>query len=189
MTTKPLLLGLVAPAGGGKTTVASYLESEYAFAPIAFAEPILDMLCTLAQHADVDGAWCADPGLKEQTMPVIGHSYRELAQTLGTEWGRSLDPNLWIKIADSKLDQALVRGDNVVITDVRFENEMDWLHRRGGTMVRITRDGVNDIRPHVSEHGWRYIACEHELNNNGSKATLFDQVDRLMAGLRMQVPA
>ena len=184
MTTKPLLLGLVAPAGGGKTTVASYLESEYAFAPIAFAEPILDMLCTLAQHADVDGAWCADPALKELAMPVIGHSYRELAQTLGTEWGRNLDANLWVRLADHKLDQALLRGENVVITDVRFDNEMDWLHRRGGTLVRIQREGMRDVRPHVSEQGWRYIACEHELVNNGSKGTLYEQIDRLIDGLR-----
>ena len=40
----PLVLGLCGPAGAGKGTAAAYLQDAYAFVPIAFADPLLDML-------------------------------------------------------------------------------------------------------------------------------------------------
>lgn len=181
----PLLIGLTGRAGAGKDTAAGYLESEYGFIVTAFAEPLLDMIGTLAQHADVDGAWCIERALKEQPMPVLGRSYRELAQTLGTEWGRHLMGGLWLRIAAHKLAQARVRGDNVVFTDVRFPDEAEWLAAHGGVLVRIERpDRTCRVRPHISEAHTDTLAAEHTLCNSGSVSTLQNQLDLLMTHVR-----
>jgi hypothetical protein len=143
MTTAPLLIGLTGRAGAGKDTVACYLEAQYAFAPIGFADPIRDMLGVLLQHVDVDGAWLCERELKELPAPVLGLSYRHLAQTLGTEWGRTLHADLWLRIAEFRVNQRLDGGDNVVLCDVRFPNEAAWLRAAGGQLVRVEREAAH----------------------------------------------
>lgn len=54
-------------------------------------------------------------------------------QTLGTEFGRAQDPDLWVKLA--------VRDDgtNKVLVDVRFKNEMAGIREAGGYLIRVKR--------------------------------------------------
>lgn len=181
----PLLIGLTGAAGAGKDTAAEYLAETYGFVTLAFAAPIRDMAKALARHADLDSTWCNDRHLKEQPMPVLEHSYRELAQTLGTEWGRELiDGAMWIRIVDRKLDGALLSAPGVVITDLRFDNEAAWLKRRGGAIVRVSRESAKPVRQHVSEKGAATIECDHELYNHYDKPTLHRQLDALVATMR-----
>jgi hypothetical protein len=184
--TPPLILGFTGPAGAGKDTAAAYLEDAYGFLPIAFADPVRDMLLTLAQHVAVDGAWLTERVLKEQPLPVIGYSYRTLARSLGTQWGRDqLRADLWISIAEHKLRQALAGGDNVCITDVRFDNELAWLHSVGGRLVRLDRDGAL-WRPgeHQSEAEGSGLPAWRRISNNGSTQHLWDQLDVVVESLR-----
>lgn len=180
----PLLIGLTGAAGSGKSTAAAYLADQYAFTSLAFAEPLLDMLATLAQHADVDGAWCVEPALKEQPMPVLGRSYRAMAQTLGTEWGRTLMGGLWLRIAEHKLGQARLRGENVVITDVRFPDEAAWLALQGGVLVRVERPDARPVRAHESETHSADLPAAFTLPNGSSRGALEHRIDTLIDTLR-----
>lgn len=182
----PLLIGLTGPIGAGKDTTALYLEEQYAFAVTAFAEPILDMLGALVEHVDVDGAWLVERALKALPMPVLGRSYRELARSLGEHWGRNhLGQRWWIHIADHKWRQARDRGDNLVITDVRYANEAAWLRGNGGHLVGLQRDGCAfDPQAHESELQASELEPEHQLRNHSTRAHLYDQIDALMQTLR-----
>jgi len=65
---------------------------------------------------------------------------RPLLVTYGTELRRKLNPNCWIeKIQDRVLSDAK-QGKYVFITDVRFENEAQWIKNQGGKMVYIERE-------------------------------------------------
>lgn len=186
MTTPPLLIGLTGPIGAGKDTAAAYLEDQYAFCVTAFAEPILDMLGALAQHVDVDGAWLTERVLKEQPLPVLGRSYRQLARSLGDQWGRyGFGMHWWVNIVDHKWIQAHQRGDNLVITDVRYANEAAWLARNGGTLVGLQRDGC-EFAPlaHESELQASQLKPHHIITNNGSREHLYDKLEVLIARLR-----
>lgn len=182
----PLLLGLSAPIGAGKDTAAHYLEEEYGFAVTAFAEPVLDMLGALAQHVDVDGAWLVERALKEKPMPVLGRSYRELARSLGDSWGRHLQSDTWwVRIVHHKWCQARARGDNLLVTDVRYVNEADWLRINGGHLVALERDDhAFDTRAHRSEFEAAQLRPEHRISNSSTRAHLHDQLDVLMERLR-----
>ena len=58
------------------------------------------MLEALLTECGLDYAHCFEPGLKEQPIPGLQRSYRELAQTLGTEWGRQLQgEDFWLRCA------------------------------------------------------------------------------------------
>ena len=191
MPAGPLLIGLTGPAGSGKDTVGLHLEAEHGFHRHAFAEPIRDMLTALLTAAGIDYAHLFERDLKEQPVPGLGISGRRLMQTLGTEWGRSLDDDLWVKHAALSLglplhgyDWALAQPvhGRIVITDVRFSNEAAWIERLGGRIVRVCRS-VPSIEAHASEQQFERIAPWARLDNTRSREWLHTQADAMVGHL------
>lgn len=186
MTASPLILGLLGAIGAGKDTAAKYLQESHGFTGIGFADPVRDMLGALAEHVDVGGEWLVERALKELPMPVLGRSYRDLARSLGTGWGREqVRLDLWLAIARHKADQALARGEPVLLTDVRHVNEWRWLQAAGGQLVLVLRDGHEfNAAEHDSEHQAAALCPDHVVTNNATRAHLHDQLDVLVARLR-----
>ena len=92
------------------------------YTKIAFADPLRFMIERLLHSAGYsynEIHWFLNEG-KEQDIEVIGASYRHLARTLGTEWGRNLiHPELWLKIAEQKF---IHTDPPICVDDVRFLN-------------------------------------------------------------------
>lgn len=90
-------------------------------------------------------------------------SPRKAYQLFGTDWGRTLHDPIWLELAPT---------DNVIITDVRFDNEAKFFTDKGAVLIRVERDGVKHVATHVSENGVsdKYISIIVE--NNGSLAEL-----------------
>ena len=186
---KPLLIGLTGLAGTGKDTVRAILE-ENDFVGFAFADPIRSMIRELLCSADIDPACMDDRNLKERPIHQLSSdgkpvSYRMLAQTLGTEWARSIQPDFWLRIAQSYMDgiHSMTFGQlpDFVISDVRFENEAEWIRARGGVIWRIVRPGVEPVREHASESGVEAIYCDRMIPNIGSIQTLRSSVIQALA--------
>ena len=38
-----------------------------------------------------------------------------------------------------------LQGAKTIIPDVRFQNEVEWIHSLGGTTIYIEREGINPI--------------------------------------------
>jgi hypothetical protein len=167
--TKPLLIGLTGYAGSGKDTVREILERHHEIDGLAFADPIRDMLSALFDTIGVDSGWMTDRGRKEVPIPEIGASYRTLAQQLGTEWGRAIDPDLWLKIAGAKAAMyQKYDSKGVVISDVRFPNEAAWIKAQGGVIWKIIRPGVEPVRAHASEDLIASLPYDYVIDNSGS---------------------
>jgi hypothetical protein len=179
------LIGLTGQAGAGKDTVRGLLESRHGFLGLAFADPVRDMVLALLDHVYARGHGM-DRALKEKPVPVIGASYRELAQTLGTEWGRqTIHPGLWIDIAMHKVRLLWSRGERrIVISDVRFPDEMAALRAAGGEIWAITRPGIEPVREHVSEHLAREAVhfADRIINNDGNLDDLARAVGAALGG-------
>ena len=56
----------------------------------------------------------------------------------GTDVMRSIDNNIWI----NKLEGSLSTDRVNIITDLRFENELDWVKSKGGLSIMLKRDGI-----------------------------------------------
>ena len=149
----PITIGLCGRAGSGKDTVRSILEMHHDFAGLAFAEPIRAMLRELLTSNGCSDDYITRRELKETAIPGLGISYRQMAQTLGTEWGRQqLGGNFWLNVANTYLADLRTQGyRRFVVSDVRFANEAEWVRQQGGLVWLIDRPGIDDVRPHVSE--------------------------------------
>lgn len=178
------IIGLMGPAGAGKDTAADHLEAVHGFVRYAFADPMRTMLEAMLVDAGLDYAYIHEPSLKEQPIPGIGFSYRHLAQTLGTEWGRNqVAPDFWLRLA--ALNLGLPNEpihDRIVITDVRFPNEAAWLKQHGGLVLRIQRDTA-PVRSHISEQLMASIEPWSCVENNGAVEDLHAQLDALLSCL------
>lgn len=173
------LIGLAGVAGAGKDEAAEHLRRCHGFHRYAFAQPLRDMLSALMAGTGVDmRAWMGDRSLKERPIPGIERSYRVLAQTLGTEWGRGLDPELWLRIAALRLGLPhQPRYPRIVITDVRFPGEAAWIHALGGQVWRLDRPQAEAVNPHVSEQLIHQIHADAAIDNGSSFADLYRQLD------------
>lgn len=155
-----MIIGLSGRARVGKDT-AAWALAPLGFARVAFADPMREMLrCLGLTDADMEGE------AKERPVRHLGLSYRRLAQTLGTEWGRSLDPDLWVNVAMRRIDDLTSTGQHVVVTDVRFDNEATLIRSLGGMVWRIERD-VESVASHASENGVNRDLIDAVIRNDG----------------------
>jgi hypothetical protein len=180
--TKPLLIGLTGYAGSGKDTVREVLEEQHGIDGLAFADPIRDMLTALFETCGVDTKWMTERDLKERDIPEIGASYRKLAQLLGTEWGRAIAPDFWLKIAAAKISMYSEYGSlGTVVSDVRFPNEAEWIKAQGGVIWKIIRPGVEPVRAHASEDLIASLPYDYVIDNRGTISDLDHAVAMALA--------
>jgi hypothetical protein len=102
-----------------------------------------------------------------------GHvlTYREILQRFGTEVGRNVDPDLWIKSTFNYMESE----GNYIITDVRFKNEAKACLDKGAVLIRINRETEN--MEHQSEHDMDdFKDYTHIIDNNGTLEELIDKV-------------
>ncbi|EIU7173476.1 deoxynucleotide monophosphate kinase [Pseudomonas aeruginosa] len=183
---KPFLIGLTGRARSGKDTAANYLAAQFGLLVYALASPLklalLDML-------NLPGSALEGPA-KEQPLPWLGKSPRELMQLLGTEWGRNLvHPQLWLMLADMNLSnhlEAMPQAQGFVISDVRFDNEADWIRAKGGVVVHLRRQVGAEVAAHSSESGITPGARDLFISNDGSLNDLYQTLDEVMALLHLR---
>lgn len=75
-------------------------------------------------------------------MPEMGKQ-RTLLQWWGTDYRRSQDPDYWVKRMEETLERD--HPDIAIITDVRFPNEAEAIHRLGGYLVKVERTTKPDV--------------------------------------------
>lgn len=127
-------------AGCGKDTVAEMVSRHLGLPIYGFADPLYDMVKAGFGIDGRDSYW-SDREQKSAVIPMLSGnrpvSLRYLLETLGTEWGRNMvSNNLWTTIATLRYRDSKV---GMVVKDVRFKNEQDWLDSMGGTLIHILR--------------------------------------------------
>lgn len=182
---KQILIGLHGLARTGKDTAANYLAAQHMLITYAFAKPLKAALQQMFNLSDeqLNGA------LKEIPLNGIGKSPRQLMQLLGTEWGRHLvHDDLWMLLAKQNMDSMVELQDGYlpgfVISDVRFENEAEWVRAHGGTIVHLLRPEASAVNPHISEAGISIQDNDAVIHNNSDLAHLFGQLDCLFSTLQ-----
>jgi hypothetical protein len=143
-----MIIGISGFIGSGKDTVADYLVNFHSFRRESFAGTLKDAVAYIfgwdrqllegrtkesrEWREQVDEWWAA-----RLNMPHL--TPRWILQHFGTDVCRmSFHDDIWIASLENKLRKT---KDSVVISDVRFPNEIKAIRNQGGKIIRVTRGG------------------------------------------------
>ena len=174
MSRNKMVVGAAGPAGSGKDTVGRWFAQNYGFKQYAMASALKAGMTAMGFPEPADRA------MKEQPVPGFDFTWREAAQRLGTEWGRGLDSDIWLKISKQHIEKL---EDSVVVTDIRFENEAAMIRAMGGTVIHIMgrKADLGANQSHASETG--VLIYPHQdfiLDNRTSLEDLYVQLEGFM---------
>lgn len=200
-----MILGLCGEAGAGKDTFADTLVQDHGFVKVSMADPMKRFCRDVFNFTDAQ-MWGVsharnEPDTRFERKPakrgkIAQHLTPRLAlQLLGTEWGRFCWRDIWIAYA-VRVALAIVAGTrysaklglnpyvgntspNIVIPDVRYQNEIDVIRGAGGKIIRIDRPHPpgfwRAVRRWFAERfSWRAHSSE-KLARSRDKS-LFDEI-------------
>lgn len=182
-------IALTGLARSGKDSVATRLVEHHGYVRVAFA----DKLKEAALKADPIILVTLDSALRPYEVHLSeivndhGWEYakdyypevRRFLQCYG-QTVREIDPRFWINAAKPAIEAAWASGRPVVVTDVRYTNEADFLH---GSLpfglVRVTRPGQTP-GDHISEREMLDYTADLTIVNAGTLEYLSSLADALV---------
>jgi hypothetical protein len=208
-----MIIGFVGFIGSGKDTAADYLVNFHGFRRDSFANTLKDAVAAVfgwdrvllegrtkeaREWREQRDEWWSDRLGKDITP-------RHILQYWGTEVCRQgFHDDIWIASLENKMRKT---GDNIVISDVRFPNEIKAIKSAGGKVVRVVRGddpewyqdawnvnqgptnmswSISKMRMehrkiHASETAWIGKGIDLEIDNNGTIDQLFAQIKNLVS--------
>lgn len=151
------IIAICGQMGTGKDTLANILTTRMEmdgvhFKRMAFADPIKKLIC---QQFEMSYNDIEEWKRKAEPPPGFQRPVRDLLQHVGDM--RTFDPMLWVK----KLLDDMPSSGVAVITDVRYENELEELRKRGAITVLVTSSQWprydNTETKHSSETGFKAL--------------------------------
>lgn len=176
--TFPSVIALTGRKLSGKDT-ASGAFTALGYTPVKFAGGLKAMLRGLYEYCGMSKDEIErriEGDLKEDQCEVLcGQTTRFGMQTLGTEWGRQMiAQEIWV----NALTLRAKCSGKIIITDLRFPNELQAVRALGGIVGRIVRPkfhgGTN--LAHISEAFVDDMSVDFEVRNNGTVDTLHKNI-------------
>lgn len=201
------IIGISGLAGSGKDTAADFLLERDGFVKISLADPIKRFAMDVWEFSE-EQLWgeskCRNsPDYRYNLCNDHYLTPRLVLQHIGTEGGRAIDSDVWIRYAIRTAARLLedpdlsytqrdglelnpeARGDTkaVVIPDCRFINEIRHIKSAGGKLLRVVRPGAGlagAFGSHQSEAEMSEIpdiVFDEVINNVGTLDDLKKRVD------------
>lgn len=193
-----MIIGLTGEAGAGKDTVGAELIVRYDFTRLSFADVMRDALLTLDPWL-ADPTWNRYPEVRLSTLVgwagwdgakrhlAWGREVRRLLEHVGDMIKGVAGEGAFVKAIDDKLCALVaehVDGVDVVITDVRFDNERalirDVWH---GQIVEVVRPDnplrITSTHPSATNRP----RADYRICNDGDLTSLAERVDLTVAAI------
>lgn len=172
-----LVIGIGGLLRSGKDTVADYLVKEHDFVKLGMSDALADALYVLNpviwyRSDAVHYQWIVNKlgYVVAKTVPEV----RRLLQVLGTEVGRNMiSPTVWVDITQARINALTAAGKRVVITGIRYQNELDMIHALSGVAWWVDRPEVNTGSTHSSETSVTGDDFDAVIENTCSISTVY----------------
>lgn len=179
------LIGLHGKAKAGKDTIASLLCAEHGFKQMSFAGPL--KAATAVMFGWPVELMYSQEG-KEMQSQYWGLAVRDALQRFGEGARKWFGEDFWVKRWLVDYSQVMTKL-NIVISDVRYENEADTIRQYGGYIIHVHRNGAGlsgEQARHSSEAGIQFHDNDLVIDNNGTLDDLRQTVVSLVQLLDTQ---
>lgn len=205
-----MIIGICGFQSSGKDTIANYLIEHHGFIKMSFASALKDVVAIVFgwSREKLEGITVEDREWREtpdkiwsQALQMDKLTPRQAMRIVATDLFRNnLHPEIWVKIVEHKLNTTN-KNINVVITDCRFQNEIDMVLKSGGKIINVLRNvpnwfdkykkneklteiETNELNTfHCSEIEWIKCHCDYEIFNNGTINELFLQMEYILQNI------
>ena len=207
-----MIIGLVGFIGAGKGTVGEYLKLD-GYHQGSFAGALKDTASTLFgwERELLEGDTVESRNFRESVdgwwSNRFGYDFtpRMALQLLGTEAGRNVfHPDVWIYSLEKRIEGL----KDVVLTDTRFPNEIEFIRSKGGLIIEVVRGErpdwyrlaleMNTFDPkfhnsqhkelanriHVSETAWIGQKVDYTIQNNGTLDDLLKNIRSVLTEIK-----
>jgi len=208
-----MIIGICGAIGSGKDTVAQYICDSRGFVRVSMAAALKDAVAIIfgwdrdmlegitqdhrVRREEVDSFWAERLGRSD-------FSPRKALQILGTELFRNnFHSETWVIAAERKIMQS----KNVVISDIRFPNEIEMIRRRNGQIWHVRRgedpiwwqcakdhihNGTDSMyvkypNVHNSEWAWANTDFDIVIENNDTLAALYNKVELILHDINQRI--
>ena len=203
-----MIVGVCGFIGSGKNTVAEYLVEKHNFVPVSFAAVLKDACASLfgwdremlegkteesrIQREQVDEFWA-------ERLELPCFTPRFALQYIGTDVMRdNFHKDVWVIAAEKRIQ----KYKNVVISDVRFPNEVKMIYRNAGELWMVRRDlpiwyqdayyapetmSIKHPEVHTSEYSWVRNEFDVYLDNHETLESLYQKVENECERLRVRL--
>lgn len=210
-----MIIGLVGLIGSGKGTVASSLVHGHGFKQDSFASSLKDACSVifdwprhmLEGDTKESREWreVVDPWWAEK-LDIDSFSPRLALQLVGTNSLRNhFHEDIWFLSLANRIRKNA--SADVVVSDARFPNELDFIRENNGIVVRIHRGPNPEWYPvavlancgdtaakdlmmtkyssvHFSEWAWAGCTVDYHISNDGTLADLTSAIEVLVSTLK-----
>jgi len=179
------LIGIGGKLRAGKNVVSDHLEAEHAWAVINMSDALNDALLAMDPWIEIHDAqtYVRYVTLVDSVGYVEAKTYpdvRRYLQLLGTEVGRNMiGDDVWVDIVRSRVKGLMESGCNVIVTGIRFDNELKMIKQLGGESWWVDRPSLNnsgESAAHSSETGVTHDMFDTVLTNVGT----VDDLERIV---------
>ena len=207
-----MIIGISGFIGSGKGTAGDYLTDQYGFRKDSFAASLKDACAVMfdwPRHL-LEGDTPESRSWREVTdewwavkLGIPNFSPRLALQLIGTDALRNnFNQDIWFLTMENRIRKD--PSKHVVISDVRFPNEIKFIQDQGGIMIRVIRGdepvwyetavransgdssaknemNTNFSSAHFSEWAWVGSKFDYELSNNSTVGLLTSQIDEIVS--------
>jgi dephospho-CoA kinase len=182
-----MIIGITGKKFNGKDTVSDYIVSKYNFTKIAYAEPLKEVCRNLFnfndeqlygdKKEDLDSFWNITP---RQAFQFIG---TDMIRNNMDKMIKGVNNNFWVKCLEKRIINLNSRGiKNIIVSDIRFNNEADLIKRLNGKLIKVSRNIVNNDS-HISELEIDNIEEDILIENKGSLEELYSKIDTYLSSI------
>lgn len=206
-----MIIGIIGLKGSGKDTIANHLVEKHNFKKDSFAKSLKDATAAIfgwdrdmlegATPESRDKREMTDEWWSERMERTI--TPRQVLQQLGTDVIRqNYFDDMWLATLENRI--RLNPNQNVVISDVRFPNEVKSITYSGGKLIRVQRgpypewydvaikaamgqdiaaiSQMNTAYPEVHSSEWAIAGCTVDANihNDSTIADLHANIEEII---------
>lgn len=206
-----MIVGISGLIGSGKSTVANRLIEKYNFKKDSFATNLKDSVAMIFDWPRdmLEGDTIESRIWRETTdlwwsnkLNIPNFSPRLALQLIGTDALRNhFNSDIWFLTLENRVRKNL--NQNIVISDVRFSNEINFIQQQKGILIKVSRgldpawfemaeaanngdslalEIMTDDFPDVHFSEWNWIGSEYNfiIHNDGTLEELEIQIDKIV---------